>query len=425
MTVGKEGDGLAARAPGPHPEPGVSLRGTFVALSYPNYRRWFLGQLVSLVGTWMQTTAQGFLVFELTRSPAYLGYVGFAAGIPSWLFMLYGGVVADRIPRRTLLLATQTSMMLLAFVLAGLTFTHLIQPWHIVALAFGLGVPNAFDAPARQAFVLEMVDRSALVNAIALNSIMFNTATAVGPAAAGIAYALFGPAWCFTLNGVSFLAVIVALLGMRLRTARGARRETSAFDDLREGIRFVLGEARVRTIIGLIAVTSLFGLAFSPLTPAWAVTVFHGDARTNGLLLSARGIGSVLGALLIAVLGQMAPRGILLTVGSFAFPAFVLVFAVVRWLPLGLLVLVGVGWGFMVLANTANVLIQTLIPDALRGRVMGLYTLTFFGFMPIGALLAGGLAEWVGEPATVAFGALVSLLAAGALWVWMPALHRL
>src|SRR5262249_51698697 len=155
-----------------------------------NYRLWFMGQLVSLVGTWMQTTAQGFLVFELTRSPAYLGYVGFAAGIPSWLFMLYGGVMAGRIPPRPLLLAAPTSIMLLAFTLAGLTFARLVQPWHLVALAFGLGVPQAFDAPARQAFVLEMVDREALPNAIALNAIMFNVATAVGPAAAGLAYAV-------------------------------------------------------------------------------------------------------------------------------------------------------------------------------------------------------------------------------------------
>ena len=403
----------------------VRLRHTFVALSYPNYRLWFMGQLVSLVGTWMQTTAQGFLVFELTRSPAYLGYVGFAAGVPSWLFMLYGGVIADRIPRRTLLLATQTSMMLLAFTLAALTFTHLIRPWHLVALAFGLGVPNAFDAPARQAFVLEMVDRGALPNAIALNSIMFNTATAVGPAAAGVAYALLGPGWCFTLNGLSFLAVIGALWAMRLRPAPPRQRLSSALDDLAEGLRFVAGDVWVRTIIGLVTVSSLFGLAFAPLTPAWAVTILRGDARTNGLLLSARGVGAVVAALMIAVLGATAPRGILLTAGSIAFPLFVLAFAAVRWLPLALAVLVGVGWGFMILANMANVLIQTLVPDHLRGRVMGLYALSFFGFMPIGALLAGGAAAWLGEPATVALGALVSLATALALWTWVPSLRRL
>jgi MFS family permease len=182
----------------------MSLNRTFAALQHRNYRLWFVGQLVSMVGTWMQSTAQGYLVFELTRSPAYLGYVGFAAGVPSWLFMLYGGVVADRMSRRNLLLITQTVMMILAFGLAGLTFSGLIQPWHLILLAFGLGVANAFDAPARQAFVLEMVSREDLTNAIALNSTMFNLATVIGPAVAGVAYAILGPAWCFTLNGLSF-----------------------------------------------------------------------------------------------------------------------------------------------------------------------------------------------------------------------------
>ncbi len=400
-------------------------RRTFAALDYPNYRRWFTGQLVSLVGTWMQTTAQGYLVFELTRSPAYLGYVGFAAGIPSWLFTLYGGVVADRLPRRALLLATQSSMMVLAFILAALTFSHLVQPWHIVVLAFGVGVPTAFDAPARQAFVLEMVDRDAMPNAIALNSMMFNTATAVGPAAAGLAYALFGPAWCFTINGVSYLAVIAALLSMRLEPAPPRGRATSAVEDLKEGLGYVLGEPRVRTIIGLVAVTCLFGVAFSPLIPAWAVTVLGGDARTNGLLLSARGVGSVVGALMIAARGNFRGRGMLLTLGSFVFPILVLVYSAVRWVPLSLLAMVGVGWGFMILMNMANVLIQMLVPDALRGRVMGLYTLTFLGFMPAGALLAGALAEGVGEPIAVALGAFVSLAMAAFLWLRMPRLRRL
>lgn len=405
--------------------PRAGWRRTFAALDYPNYRRWFAGQLVSLVGTWMQTTAQGYLVFELTRSPAYLGYVGFAAGVPSWLFMLYGGVVADRIPRRTLLIATQSCMMALAFVLAALTFSHLVQPWHIVALAFGLGVPNAFDAPARQAFVLEMVEREALPNAIALNSLMFNTATTVGPAAAGIAYALLGPAWCFTLNGLSFMAVIVALSSMKLRPARARPRTTSALQDLREGFRYVAGEPRVATLIGLIAVTSLFGLAFVPLIPAWAVSVLGGDVRTNGLLLSARGVGSVLGALLVASAAGPLGRGMVLTVGSFVFPALVLVYSAVRWIPLSLLAMVGAGWGFMMLANTANVLIQTLVPDELRGRVMSIYALTFFGLMPLGALLAGSVAEALDEPLAVALGALVSLVAATIVWTWMPRLRRL
>ena len=189
---------------------------TFAALKYPNYRLWFAGQLASLVGTWMQSTAQGFLIFQLTDSPAYLGLVEFVSDIPSWVFMLYGGVIADRMPRRTLLVITQTAMLVLAFILAALTFAGLVQPWQIVLLAFLLGVAHAFDTPARQAFVLEMIEREDLGNAIALNATMFQSAVVVGPAVAGITYALLGPAWCFTINGISFIAVIVALLKMRL-----------------------------------------------------------------------------------------------------------------------------------------------------------------------------------------------------------------
>lgn len=401
------------------------MRRTFAALRYRNYRLWFAGQAVSLVGTWMQSTAQGFLVFELTHSPVYLGYVGFAAGIPSWLFLLYGGVMADRIPKRALLLATQASMMAPAFALAALTFSGLVQPWHIVLLAFCLGVPNAFDAPARQAFVLEMVDRDALGNAIALNSIVFNSATAVGPAVAGIAYTLLGPAWCFAINGASFLAVIAALLAMRPTPIVVRPRTTSALDDVKEGLGYVLNHPTIRTLLALVAVTSLFGLAFWTLTPAWAVTVLGGDARTNGLLLSARGVGSVLGGLLLASLGTVTRRGTILTLGSFAFPALVLLFAAARWVPLSLLAMVGVGWGFMILVNTANVLIQTLVRDELRGRVMSLYALTFLGFMPLGALIAGAVAEVAGEPTAVAAGALVSLGVAVVLWLRVPSLRAL
>jgi MFS family permease len=400
-------------------------RRTFAALGHRTYRLWFAGQLVSLVGTWMQSTAQGFLVFELTRSPAYLGYVGFAAGIPSWALLLYGGVMADRIPKRRLLLATQSSMMALAFVLAALTFSGLVQPWHIIGLAFALGIPTAFDAPARQAFVLEMVGREVLGNAIALNSVLFNAATTVAPAVAGLVYSLVGPAWCFAVNGASFLAVIGALFAMHTTPVAASPRATSALQDLTEGLGYALHHPEIRTLILLVSVTSLFGLAFWTLTPAWAVTVLGGDAKTNGLLLSARGVGSVLGGLLVAGLGGGPGRGRVLMLGSFALPLLVLVFAVIRWVPLALVAMVGIGWAFMILVNNANVLIQTLVRDELRGRVMSLYALTFLGFMPVGALLAGTVAELVGAPIAVALGALVSLACAAVLYVRVPRLRIL
>jgi MFS family permease len=397
----------------------------FAAMRYPNYRLWFAGQLASLVGTWMQSTAQQFLVYQLTQSPAYLGYVGFASGVASWLFTLYAGAVADRVSRRNLMVVTQTAMMVLAFALAVLTFAGVVQPWHIVVLAFLLGIANAFDAPARQAFVVEMVDREDLTNAIALNSSLFNAAAFVGPAVAGVTYALAGPAWCFVVNGVSFIAVIVALLLMKLKPVMPRERAGSLMKDLGEGLSYVWHHGTVRTMIITVGLASLFGLSFVTLFPAWAVTVLGGDATTNGLLQSARGLGALGGALMIAALGRFKSKGRLLTIGTFVFPVLVLLFAQIRWLPLSLLVLAGAGWGFMIVLNMANTLVQTQVPDELRGRVMGIYTLTFFGFMPIGALLAGQAATVIDEPLTVTVSALVLLAYAGLLWTLAPRLRKL
>jgi MFS family permease len=403
----------------------ISLKRTFSSLRHRNYRLWFWGQMVSLFGTWMQVTAQGFLVYELTRSSAYLGYVGFAAGLPTWVFMPLGGVVADRVRRRTLLLITQLSMMALALILAGLSFLELVRPWEIVLLAFLLGIANAFDAPARHAFVSDLVGRDDLTNAIALNSTIFNSATAIGPAVAGITYALVGPSWCFMINGVSFLAVIVALLRMRLQPWQRVASSSSTFQDLKEGVRYVFGHPMIRTLISLVLVTSLFGVSFAVLLPAWAVEVLGGDATTNGWLQSARGIGALIGALLIASLGQFDFKGRLLTFGSFVFPILVLGFSLVRWLPLSLVVLVGTGIALIFIFNLANSLVQTLVRDELRGRVMGIYSLTFFGFLPVGALWIGSMAHSFGEPAAVSVNAVIMLLLCALISVRAPALRRL
>ena len=374
----------------------------------------------------MQATAQGYLVFELTKSPLYLGYIGFAAGVPSWLFMLYGGLIADRIPRRTMLLVTQAAMMMLAVILAALTFSGLIQAWQIVIMAFLLGVANAFDAPARLAFTPDLVeDRKDLTNAIALNATMFNTATAVGPAIGGLTYAAVGPGWCFTLNAISFLPVIVALLLMKIPSIRSLDRPRgTAIKEIRAGFRYVSSQTIVRTIMLFVMLVSLFGLGFVPLMPAWAVNVLGGDAATNGYLQSARGIGALLGALMLAMCSGQVPRGRLITIGGFVFPGLLLFFALTNIVPISLLLLVGIGWGFMIFINSSNALIQSLVPDELRGRVMSIYTLTFFGFMPLGALLAGSLAERIGSPATVLLGAVIVLICAGVVYLRVPALRR-
>lgn len=398
--------------------------GTFAALQHPNYRLWFFGQLVSLVGTWMQTTAQGFLVYELTASPAYLGYVGFANGIPTWLFTLYGGLIADRVPRRTMLILTQSFMMVLAAILAFLTFAGRVQSWHIILLAFLVGTANAFDAPARLSFVLELVPREDLTNAVALNSTMFNAATAVGPAVAGMAYAALGPAWCFTINAVSFIAVILALVRMRLSAPSKRTPHGRALDDIRQGFRFVRSDSVVRTLVLYLAAVSFLGMGFVTLMPAWAVKILGGGATTNGWLQSARGVGAMIGALLTAALAQRAMRGKLITIGTFAFPLALFGFALIRWLPLSLLVLVIIGLSLMIYMNNSNSMVQTQTPDELRGRVLSIYSLSFFGLMPLGALFAGSLATTLGEQSTVMLAAALLGVCSGLVWIKAPQVRR-
>ncbi len=404
--------------------PGLRMRETFSALKHYNYRLWFAGQVVSLVGTWMQSTAQGYLIYEITKSPVYLGLVGFFGGVPSILFTLYGGVIADRLPRRTLLVITQVSMMVLAFILALLTFTNTVQPWHILVLAFFLGIANAFDAPARTSFILELVSREDMTNAIALNSTMFNIATVVGPSVAGLTYAVLGPAWCFTLNGITYIAVIIALLLMRIKLAPQTVPRRAAFTELGEGIRYVLKNRMILSLIVSVGVVSIFGIGMLNLLPAWAVDVMKGDVTTNGWLVSARGFGSLISALMLAYWGSRKLRGRLWTYGAFVMPITLFIFAWIRWLPMSLFTLVLVGWGFMMVLNNSQAIVQSLVPDNLRGRVMGVYTLIFFGAMPLGSLLAGSSAEWIGEPLTVMIGAGILLVVAAAAWMFLPDIRR-
>jgi MFS family permease len=381
--------------------------------------------MVSLFGTWMQTTAQGFLVFELTHSPAYLGYIGFAMGVPSWLFMMYGGVVADRVPRRRLLIITQSAMMLLAFILAALTFSGVVQPWHILLLALGLGLANSFDSPARLAFVSEMVDSEDLTNAVALNATMFNTATAVGPAVAGLTYATLGPSWCFTINGFSFIAVIAALLAMKLASYSRPTQRSSTLGALKEGLSYVHHQPIIRTLIGLVASASLFGMSLGTLIPAWSVKILHGNATTNGLLFSARGIGSLIGALTIASMGRFVFRGRLITIGSFLFPVFIAIFALIHWLPISLLILALIGIASIFVLNLANATIQSLTPDNLRGRVMGVYSTIFMGSMPLGALFLGIIAEHAGESEAALLSAAAAFFIAVIVWFFVPKIRAL
>jgi MFS family permease len=406
-------------------ESGFSIKRTFTALKYPNYRLWFWGQMISMLGTWMQITAQGFLIYDITRSPAYLGYVGFASGLPTWVFMLYGGVIADRFSKRKILLITQSVMMFLAAVLAVLTFTSLVQPWHIILLAFLLGTANAFDAPSRVSFVNELVDKPDLTNAIALNSTMFNTATATGPAIAGIAYAVAGPAWCFTINALSFIGVLIALNKMKLKKHITSLSGRSAFSEIKEGLKYIVRDPVVRVLIIMVASMSLFGLSFATLLPAWSVNILGGDSATNGFLQSARGAGALASALFIASLGRFKYKGKLLTIGSIAFPVVMFIFSFVHVIPLSLIIIFALGSALILAMNIANSLVQTLVPDHLRGRVMGVYTLTFFGLLPVGALLMGMLAEHLGEAEAILICSVITLVIALLIFILAPAIKKL
>ncbi len=398
----------------------------FAALRYPNYRLWFAGQAVSLIGTWMQSVAQGWVVYQLTGSKFALGAISFAGTVPTLFFMLPAGALADRWPRRRLMLLTQTAMMLLAFVLAGLAATGKLRAWHIGLLAFALGVANSFDAPARQSLAVELVeDRRDLMNAIALNSMMFNLARVIGPALGGLVLALMGAAWCFALNGLSFLAVIVALLRMRLLPPPRAARRERLTAQVVAGLRYVRGNGPVRTLIVLVGVSSLFGMSYATVLPAYAVDVLRVGEASLGGLNAAVGLGALGGSMTVAFLGRFRRKGLLLTLGSLLFPGALLALSFSRSFVLSLACLTVAGFGFVTQNATSNTLVQSIIPDELRGRVMGLYSLMFFGVTPFGALLAGSLAQVWGPSAAVAIGAAVTLAFAIGLLLFVPLVRRL
>jgi MFS family permease len=405
----------------------TSLRSsnTFAAFRHRNYRLWFFGQLISMVGTWMQSTAQGYLIYTLTGSAAYLGYVGFISGLPSWLFMVYGGLVADRVPRRTMMIITQSTMMMLAFVLAGLVFANVVQPWHILVLAFFLGVANAFDTPARQSLVVELVAREDLSNAIAFNSTIFNTGLIIGPAIGAAIYALTGPAWCFTINGISFLAVIGALILMRIQAMPVPLYRGSALSLIAESFRYVRGNRLVLTLTISVFVANIIGFGPITLLPAWAVEVLKGDVTTNGLLMSARGIGAVIGGLVIAAIVSRGGRGKWWAASSILMPISMLAFALTRNLAVSLGLMGFLGFTMVTMMNNSNAMVQSIVPDNLRGRVMGLYSLMFMGGGPLGALVAGTLAQQTDEVLTFIVSGIGMLIFGGVIWFLRPEVRKM
>jgi len=391
----------------------------FRAQRHRNYRLFFSGQIISLVGTWMQSVAQSWLVYRLTGSSLLLGLVGFAGQIPVFLLAPIGGVVADRYSRHRIVIATQSSAMVLAFILSALTLLGQIRVWEIMLVASLLGIVNAFDIPARQAFIVDMVHSDDLINAIALNSSMVNGARVLGPAIAGVTVAAVGEGWCFFANGASYIAVIVGLLLMVVAPREHSRDRASGLERIVEGFRWVAKTAPIRALLLLLGLVSLTGMPYAVLMPIFADKILHGGARGLGILMGASGIGALAGTLMLAAKREVHGLGRWIAFASFGFGASMILFASSRSYPLSIVLLVPVGFSMMLQMSSSNTLIQTMVPDELRGRVMAVYSMMFMGMAPFGALVAGTMANHIGAPTTVALGGLTCLagsLVFGALW---------
>ena len=398
---------------------------TFAAMQHRNFRLYFGGQLISMAGTWMQTVALGWVVYQLSHSELMLGVVGFASAIPVLLVAPWAGVVVDRVPKRSLLVATQTAAMILAFILAILAFTGVIQTWHVIVLAVALGAVNAFDGPGRQAFVVEMVTRENLTNAIALNSMMMNGARVIGPAIGGLLLATVGAAWCFFINGLSFLAVIAGLLMMQLSTHRTAHHNGSPWQQLIEGLRYVRAHQEIFALLMLALIFSVFGISYSTILPAFAEEILHSDATGLGALTSAIGAGAVTGAFFVARYGNQGKRGQWLTLALLSFPFTLALFAYTSAIPIALVLAFGLGVGFMLVFTNLNTLLQTSVDDAMRGRVLALYTLTFFGFAPFGNLAIGTLSQQWGISVTLLLSAILTLVLAAPVILLVPRVRKM
>lgn len=393
------------------------------ALQYRNYRLFFIGQLISLVGTWMQMVAQSWLVYRLTGSSLLLGTVGFASQFPVFLLAFLGGVVADRFSRHKLVIVTQTASMILAFILALLTITNVVHVWHIIVLAVLLGIVNAVDMPVRQAFIVQLVEKEDLINAIALNSSIFNGARVIGPSIAGIVISFIGEGWCFFANGVSYIAVIAGLMMMKVAQEPPATQQSSGVRNLLEGFLYARRTRPVRAMLLLVALLSIVGMPYTVLMPIFADRILHGGVRGMGILMGMTGLGALAGAMSLAVRSGTKGLGRLAGNASVWFGIGLLLFSFSRNFWLSALFLMPVGFSLIVQMGSTNTLLQTMVPDDLRGRVMALHVMMFMGMMPFGQFFAGAIAEKVGAPVAVASGALICLIGAGIFLSRLPKLQ--
>ena len=402
------------------------LKNIFRSFRYRNYRLFFGGQSISLIGTWIQRIATPWLVYHLTDSVFILGVVGFAGQIPTFLLAPFAGVLTDRWNRYHMLIITQVLAMIQALILALLFFTGVIHVWHIIVLSVLLGCINAFDIPVRQSFVVEMVEKKEdLGNAIALNSTMVNGARLLGPSIAGILIAAAGEGTCFLINGLSYLVVILSLLRMKVVPREMKRKVTRVFRELKEGFSYTFGFAPLRSVILLLALVSLMGMPYTVLMPVIAKEVFHGGAHTFGFLIGASGLGALTGAIYLASRKNLIMLGRIIPLSAGLFGLGLVSFSLSRSLILSLALMVITGLGMMMEMASSNTILQTVVDDDKRGRVMSFYTMAFIGTAPFGSLLAGGLAKIIGAPLTLTIGGVACLTGALLFARKLPELRKI
>ncbi len=405
-------------------EKGLKL--TFRALHHRNYRLFFGGQSISLIGTWMQQIAVNWLVYRLTQSAFLLGTVGFASRIPTFLFASFAGVLVDRWNRHRLLVATQILAMIQAFLLAALVLTGTIAVWHIILLSVFLGFVNAFDVPVRQAFVVDMIDKKEdLGNAIALNSSMVNGARLVGPSIAGMLIATVGEGICFLLNGLSFVAVIISLLAMKITSEKRGVKDIPVWEGLKEGFTYSFSFSPIRSVLLLLALVSLMGMPYMVLMPVFARDIFHGGAHTLGFLMAGSGCGALAGAIYLASRKSVLGLGRIIVIASSFFGIGLIAFSLSRLFWLSLLLMMLIGSGMMVQMASSNTVLQTIVEEDKRGRVMSFYTMAFMGMVPFGSLLAGSLASTIGAPETIMIGGISCILGSIIFAIKLPSLRRM
>jgi MFS family permease len=409
-----------------NPNQSRGLKRTFRALSHRNYRLFFGGQSISLIGTWMQQIALNWLVYRLTDSAFLLGLVAFTGRIPTFLLASFAGVWIDRWDRHRILVVTQTLSMIQAFILAFLVLTGTIAVWQIIGLSLFLGLINAFDAPARQAFVVDMIGkREDLGNAIALNSSMVNGARLLGPSLAGILIAAVGEGICFLLNGLSFLAVIASLLAMKMIPRKTAAKNPQFLQGWKERFSSAFGFAPIRSLLLLLGLISFMGMPYTVLMPVFARDILHGGSHSFGYLMGAAGVGALGGAFFLASRKTVLGLGKIIVISSGLFGIGLIGFSLSRLFSLSLFLMVWTGFGMMVQMASGNTVLQTIVDEDKRGRVMSFYTMAFMGMVPFGGLFAGSLASTIGAPATVMIGGFACLLGAILFATKLPSLRMM